>query len=80
MTLLDGLKQVLKDGAIYLLDIIVVIAAACVLGIPILIGLILDSIPVVLFGIMFFAAFGTALAKYAMKRGRKDYIENGGSI
>lgn len=76
MKLLDGLKQVLKDGAIYLLYMLVIIAAACVLGIPTLIGLMLDSIPLVLFGILFFAAFGSALAKYAMKR----YIKNGGAI
>lgn len=76
MTPLDGLKQVLKDGAVYLLSMLAIIAVACVLGIPILIGLILDSIPVVLFGILFFAAFGSALAKYAIKR----YIKNGGTI
>lgn len=74
MTILDGLKQVLKDGARYLLSMLAVIAAACVLGIPTLIGLMLDSIPVVLFGILFFAAFGSALAKYGIKM----YIKNGG--
>ena len=80
MAILDGLKQVLKDGAIYLLSMLVVIAAVCVLGIPTLIGLILDSIPAVLFGILFAAAFGTALAKRVFEHERKNYIKNGGSI
>lgn len=78
MSLLDELNQVMKDGVIYFLDILVVIAAVCVLGIPLLIGLILDSIPIVLFGIIFASAFGAALAKRIFEHERKNYIKNGG--
>jgi hypothetical protein len=32
----------------------------------------IDSIPLVLFGVLFFSAFGTAIAKYGIERQIKD--------
>ena len=80
MTVLEFCKQVIKDGLNNLLSIIVVIVAVCVLGIPCFIGLAMDSIPVVLFGIIFAAAFGAALAKRVFEHERKNYIKNGGNF
>ena len=62
------LKQVIKDGLFYLATMLIVILCACILGIPIFIGLMINSIPLVLFGILFFSAFGTAIAKYGIER------------
>ena len=66
------LKQVIKDGLFYLGTMLLVILCACILGIPIFIGLMINSIPLVLFGILFFSAFGTAIAKYGIERQVKD--------
>lgn len=66
------LKQVIKDGLFYLAIMTAVILCACILGIPIFIGLMINSIPLVLFGILFFSAFGTAIAKYGIERQVKD--------
>ena len=62
------LKQVIKDGLFYLAAMLVVILCACILAIPIFIGIMIDSIHLVLFGILFFSAFGTAIAKYGIER------------
>lgn len=62
------LKQVIKDGLFYLATMTAVILCACILGIPIFIGLMIDSVPLVLFGVLFFSAFGTAIAKYGIER------------
>ena len=66
------LKQVIKDGLFYLAAMLVVILCACILGIPIFIGLMINSVPLVLFGILFFSAFGTAIAKYGIERQIKN--------
>lgn len=65
---MEFLKQVIKDGLFYLGTMLVVILCACILGIPIFIGIMIDSVPLVLFGILFFSAFGTAIAKYGIER------------
>lgn len=62
------LKQVIKDGLFYLATMLVVILCACILAIPIFIGIMIDSVPLVLFGVLFFSAFGTAIAKYGIER------------
>lgn len=62
------LKQVIKDGLFYLAIMLVVILCACILGIPIFIGIMIDSVPLVLFGVLFFSAFGGAIAKYGIER------------
>jgi len=66
------LKQVIKDGLFYLATMLVVILCACILGIPIFIGIMIDSVPLVLFGVLFFSAFGSAIAKYGIERQVKD--------
>lgn len=47
---------------------LLVILCACILGIPIIIGIMIGSIPLVLFGILFFSAFATAIANYGIER------------
>ena len=69
---MNFLKQVIKDGLFYLATMLVVILCACILGIPIFIGLMINSVPLVLFGILFFSAFGTAIAKYGIERQIKN--------
>ena len=69
---MEFLKQVIKDGLFYLGTMLLVILCACILGIPIFIGILIDSIPMVLFGILFFSAFGGAIAKYGIERQVKD--------
>lgn len=69
---MNFLKQVIKDGLKYLAAMLVVILCACILGIPIFIGLMINSVPLVLFGILFFSAFGTAIAKYGIERQIKN--------
>ena len=69
---MEFLKQVIKDGLFYLGTMLLVILCACILGIPIFIGIMINSIPLVLFGILFFSAFGTAIAKYGIERQVKD--------
>ena len=69
---MEFLKQVIKDGLFYLGTMLLVILCACILGIPIFIGIMIDCIPLVLFGILFFSAFGTAIAKYGIERQVKD--------
>lgn len=69
---MEFLKQVIKDGLFYLGTMLVVILCACILGIPIFIGIMIDSVPLVLFGILFFSAFGTAIAKYGIERQIKN--------
>ena len=69
---MEFLKQVIKDGLFYLGTMLVVITCACILGIPIFIGIMINSIPLVLFGILFFSAFGGAIAKYGIERQVKD--------
>ena len=69
---MEFLKQVIKDGLFYLGTMLLVILCACILGIPIFIGLMINSVPLVLFGILFFSAFGTAIAKYGIERQVKD--------
>lgn len=62
------LKQVIKDGLFYLGVMLIVILCAGILGIPIIIGLVINCIPLVLFGVLFFSAFGAAIAKYGIER------------
>ncbi len=69
---MNFLKQVIKDGLIYLATMTVVILCACILGLPIFIGVMINSVPLVLFGILFFSAFGTAIAKYGIERQIKN--------
>ena len=69
---MEFIKQVIKDGLVYLGTMLVVILGACILGIPIFIGLMINCIPLVLFGILFFSAFGTAIAKYGIERQLKN--------
>ena len=66
------LKQVIKDGLFYLATMTVVILCACILGLPIFIGVMINSVPLVLFGILFFSAFATAIAKYGIERQIKN--------
>ena len=65
---MNFLKQVIKDGLIYLATVTVVILCACILGLPIFIGVMINSVPLVLFGILFFSAFGIAIAENIFKR------------
>lgn len=51
---------------------LLVILCACILGIPIIIGIMIGSIPLVLFGILFFSAFATAIANYGIERQIKN--------
>ena len=69
---MNFLKQVIKDGLFYLAMMTVVILCACILGLPIFIGVMINSVPLVLFGILFFSAFGTAIAKYGIERQIKN--------
>ena len=56
--------EILKNGLANLFAFIVVLTICCILSIPALIGLILNCIPLVLFGILFFVAFGVGIAEY----------------
>lgn len=69
---MNFLKQVIKDGLFYLGTILLVLLVACILATPIFIGIMIDSIPLALFGIIFFSAFGTAIAKYGIERQIKN--------
>lgn len=69
---MEFLKQVIKDGLFYLGTILLVLLCACILGIPIFIGIMINNVPLVLFGIIFFSAFGTAIAKYGIERQVKN--------
>ena len=69
---MNFLKQVIKDGLFYLATMTVVILCACILGLPIFIGVMFNSVPLVLFGILFFSAFGTAIIKYGIERQIKN--------
>lgn len=64
---MEILKHIIKDGLFYLGILLLVITCICILGIPIFIGLIINSAPLVLLGILFFGAFGTAIAKYVIE-------------
>lgn len=44
-------KQIIKDGLIYLATVTVVILCTCILVIPIFIGIMINSVPLFLFGI-----------------------------
>lgn len=57
---MNFLKQVIKDGLTYLATMTVVILCACILVIPTFIGIMINSVPLFLFGILFFSAFVTA--------------------
>lgn len=65
---MNFLKQVIKDGLIYLATVTVVILCACILVIPVFIGIMINSVPLFLFGILFFSAFVTAIAENIFKR------------
>lgn len=69
---MEALKQIIKDGLFYLGTILLVFLMACILATPIFIGIVIDSIPLVLFGVIFFSAFGTAIAKYGIERQLKN--------
>lgn len=69
---MNFIKQVIKDGLLYLGTILLVLLVSCILATPIFIGIMIDSIPLVLFGIIFFSAFGTAIAKYGIERQVKN--------
>lgn len=64
---MEILKHVIKDGLFYLGTMLFVITCLCILVIPMFIGLIINSGPLVLFGFLFFGAFGTAIAKYVIE-------------
>lgn len=57
---MNFLKQVIKDGLTYLATMTIVILCACILVIPTFIGIMINSVPLFLFGILFFSAFVTA--------------------
>lgn len=57
---MNFLKQIIKDGLTYLATMTVVILCACILVIPTFIGIMINSVPLFLFGILFFSAFVTA--------------------
>lgn len=65
---MNFLKQVIKDGFIYLATMTVVILCACILVIPVFIGIMINSVPLFLFGILFFSAFVTAIAENIFQR------------
>lgn len=65
---MNFLKQVIKDGFIYLATMTVVILCACILVIPVFIGIMINSVPLFLFGILFCSAFVTAIAENIFKR------------
>lgn len=69
---MKALKQIIKDGLFYLGTILLVLLVTCILATPIFIGIMIDSIPLALFGIIFFSAFGTAIAKYGIERQIKN--------
>ena len=56
--------EILKNGCRNLFAFIVVLVISSVLSIPAIIGLALNCIPLVLFGILFFVAFGVGIAEY----------------
>lgn len=58
------LLTILKNGCITLATLLVVFAICGVLAIPMLIGLAINCIPLVLFGILFFVSFGVSIAEY----------------
>lgn len=65
---MNFLKQVIKDGLIYLATVTVVILCACILVIPVFIGIMINSVPLFLFGILFCSASVTAIAENIFKR------------
>ena len=69
---MNFLKQVIKDGLFYFATMTVVILCACILVIPVFIGIMINSVPLFLFSILFFSAFGTAIAKYGIERQIKN--------
>lgn len=69
---MKALKQIIKDGLFYLGTILLVLLVTCILATPIFIGIMIDSIPLALFGIIFFSSFGAAIAKYGIERQIKN--------
>ena len=65
---MKDLIDIIKDGLKTLGILLVVFGIAAILAIPALIGLIIDCIPLVLFGILFFTAFAGAIFKKGLEK------------
>ncbi len=65
---MQDLKDIIIDGLKTLGILLLVFGIAAVLAIPALIGLIINCIPLVLFGVLFFAAFAGAIFKKGLEK------------
>lgn len=65
---MQDLKDIIIDGLKTLGILIVVFGIAGILIIPAIVGLIINCIPLVLFGILFFAAFAGAIFKKGLEK------------
>lgn len=65
---MQDLKDIIIDGSKTLGILLLVFGIAAILAIPILIGLIIDCIPLVLFGALFFTAFAGAIFKKGLEK------------
>lgn len=65
---MQDLKDIIIDGLKTLGILIVVFGIAGILIIPAIVGLIINCIPLVLFGILFFTAFAGAIFKKGLEK------------
>ena len=65
---MEIIKQIFKDAMIYMGTIFAVLFGCLILAIPAFIGIAMNSIPIVLFGIVFFTAFAAAIFTRVVER------------
>ena len=69
---MEALIEIGKNTVKYFLWIVVMIAVLLLLMVPCFIGVAIDCVPLMLLGIIFFAAAGGAIMKYHIEHNMKD--------
>jgi len=69
---MEALIEIGKNTVKFFFWAVGLIAFLLLLMVPCFIGIAIDSIPLVLFGIIFFAAAGAAIMKYHLEHNLKD--------
>lgn len=69
---MDALIEIGKNTVKYFLWLIGVLAFLLLLMVPCFIGIAIDCIPLVLLGILFFAAAAVSILKYHIEHNMKD--------
>lgn len=69
---MDALIEIGKNTVKYFLWLVGVLAFLLLLMVPCFIGIAIDCIPLVLLGILFFAAASVAILKYHIEHNVKD--------